>query len=159
MIVVLVVAGYFVFRSDGTPKVSSTPTVSATPIASPSVSASVTPSVSPSVTPSKTPTPTPTRTPTATPSSVVVVPITASNFKYSTSQIKVKKGDTVKIVLANTGGTHDWVIDEFNARTKIITSGETAEITFVANKTGSFEYYCSIGTHRAMGMKGMLIVE
>jgi plastocyanin len=32
-------------------------------------------------------------------------------------------------------------------------------IEFVANKKGKFEYYCSVGEHRAMGMKGNLVVE
>ena len=33
----------------------------------------------------------------------------------------------------------------------------TAE--FTADKVGSFEYYCSVGSHRSMGMKGVLKVE
>lgn len=85
--------------------------------------------------------------------------MTASNFTFSLKEIKVKKGDKVKIILQNTGGTHDWVIDEFNARTARIGNGQTATAEFTADKTGRFEYYCSVDTHRAMGMKGTLIVE
>jgi plastocyanin len=29
----------------------------------------------------------------------------------------------------------------------------------VADKKGTFEYYCSVGQHRALGMKGKLVVE
>ena len=32
-------------------------------------------------------------------------------------------------------------------------------VTVVSDKTGSFEYYCSVGTHRQMGMKGTLTVK
>ncbi|OGK12924.1 hypothetical protein A3A93_01710 [Candidatus Roizmanbacteria bacterium RIFCSPLOWO2_01_FULL_38_12] len=85
--------------------------------------------------------------------------LNASSFKYDVTEIRVKKGDTVKIILNNTGGIHDWVIDEFDARTKQINDGETDTVTFVASETGEFEYYCSIGNHRAMGMVGTLIVE
>lgn len=85
--------------------------------------------------------------------------ITASNFRFSESEIRVKRGDEVKIRLSNTEGMHNWVIDEFNAKTETITAGQSAEVTFVADKTGTFEYYCGIGNHRQMGMKGNLVVE
>lgn len=32
-------------------------------------------------------------------------------------------------------------------------------VTFVADETGTFEYYCSVGNHRGQGMIGKLIVE
>jgi len=85
--------------------------------------------------------------------------LSASSFKYDITEIRVKKGDTVKITLNNTGGMHDWMVAEFNAKTKQITDGQTDTISFVADKAGEFEYYCSVGNHRAMGMVGKLIVE
>ena len=85
--------------------------------------------------------------------------LTAKNFSFSPSEIKVNHGDKVKIVLQNGDGFHDLVIDEFNARTNRISSGQAATVEFTADKIGSFEYYCSVGTHRQMGMKGTLIVR
>lgn len=85
--------------------------------------------------------------------------VSGSNFKFEPSQLKVKKGDTVKITFKNSGGFHDFVIDEFKVKTKQIASGASETITFVADKAGAFEYYCSVGQHRQMGMKGSLIVE
>lgn len=85
--------------------------------------------------------------------------LVAKNFSFSVPEIRVKKGDTVKVILQNESGFHDFVLDEFNVRTKQTNSGETAEVQFLADKTGEFEYYCSVGSHRAMGMKGKLIVE
>ncbi len=85
--------------------------------------------------------------------------IDASNFKFSLTEIKIKKGETVKITLNNKEGLHDFVIDEFGAKTKQLKVGEQETIEFVADKTGTFEYYCSVGEHRKMGMKGSLIVE
>ncbi|MEY4731380.1 MAG: hypothetical protein RL681_326, partial [Candidatus Parcubacteria bacterium] len=46
----------------------------------------------------------------------------------------------------------------FNAATKVLTDGQSETIEFVANKAGTFEYYCSVGSHRQMGMKGTLTV-
>lgn len=80
-------------------------------------------------------------------------------FEFTPKEIKVKKGDMVVINFTNTEGFHDWVIDEFNARTKQIPAGQTETIQFVADKTGTFEYYCSVPTHRQKGMVGKLIVE
>jgi uncharacterized cupredoxin-like copper-binding protein len=32
-------------------------------------------------------------------------------------------------------------------------------VQFVADKTGTFEFYCSVGNHRQMGMVGTLVVQ
>ncbi len=71
----------------------------------------------------------------------------------------VRQGDVVQINLEITGGNHDWVVDEFNAATEVISVGDTDTIQFVADESGEFEYYCSVGAHRAEGMYGTLIVE
>ena len=84
--------------------------------------------------------------------------IDAVPFSFSPSKMTVNKGDTVKITLRNINGNHDLKIDEFNAATRVLKTGETETITFVADKTGTFEYYCSVGNHRAMGMVGTLTV-
>ncbi len=86
--------------------------------------------------------------------------VTSSNFSYDVKEMKVKKGDKVKVVFTNAGGTHDWVLDEFaGAKTAKLGAGQSQTVEFVADKTGTFEYYCSVGTHRQMGMVGKLIVE
>ncbi len=84
--------------------------------------------------------------------------ITGSNFSFDPKQITVKKGDTVKITFVNTNGVHDFKIDAFNAATKQISAGQQETITFIADKTGTFQYYCSVGNHKTMGMVGTLTV-
>lgn len=81
------------------------------------------------------------------------------NFTFSQTEIRVKKGDTVTINFTSNGGFHDSGVDEFSARTERVNSGESSSVTFVADQTGTFEYYCSVGSHRALGMVGQLIVE
>lgn len=85
--------------------------------------------------------------------------VTGSNFKFDPAEIRVKVGDTVKITFTATGMMHDFVIDELNAKTKILQPGQTETIEFVASEAGTFEYYCSVGQHRQNGMVGNLIVE
>src|SRR3989344_1604868 len=89
----------------------------------------------------------------------VKVNVTAQNFSFSTKEIRVKQGDPVELPFSSAGGFHDWVVDEFGARTKRLDTGESETIKFVADKSGTFEYYCSVSTHRQMGMVGKLIVE
>ncbi len=86
--------------------------------------------------------------------------IDSFEFGYDQKTITVKEGDTVTINLTNSGKMpHDWVVDEFDAATKQIKNGETDTLTFVADKAGTYEFYCSVGQHRANGMVGTLIVE
>lgn len=90
---------------------------------------------------------------------VHVFDIDMFNFGYSVGEIRVRQGDTVTINVTNSNGVHDFVIDEFNVRTSQIGPGRTESVTFVPDRTGTFEYYCSVGSHRASGMVGRLIVE
>ncbi|MES2134929.1 MAG: cupredoxin domain-containing protein [Patescibacteria group bacterium] len=84
--------------------------------------------------------------------------ITGSNFSFAPVAISARAGDRVKITFVNSGGMHDFKIDEFNVATSKIGGGESAVVEFVADKVGSFEYYCSVGSHRSMGMWGTLVV-
>jgi nitrosocyanin len=85
--------------------------------------------------------------------------IEASGFKFEPATMRVNQGDTVRVTYKNTQGIHDFVLDEFNVATNQIADGEEEIIEFIADKTGTFEYYCSVGNHRAMGMKGTLVVQ
>lgn len=85
--------------------------------------------------------------------------ITAKNFSFTPNAITVNKGDKVKITFKNSNGFHDLKIDEYNVATKQIQGGSQDVVEFTADKAGTFEYYCSVGTHRAMGMVGTLKVQ
>lgn len=85
--------------------------------------------------------------------------VTASNYQFTPNKITVKKGDNIQITLNNQGGTHDFVIDEFNVASNQLSGGDNDLVTFVADKTGTYEFYCSIDGHRQMGMVGTLTVQ
>jgi plastocyanin len=91
--------------------------------------------------------------------------LTGENFKFvmngnNNPEIRVQQGDIVRIEFSSTQGLHDWVVDEFGALTDRVrdTDGSTF-VEFVVDQRGTFEYYCSVGTHRQQGMEGSLIVE
>jgi plastocyanin len=85
--------------------------------------------------------------------------VDGSSYKFDPETITVNQGDTVKITFRDSGGPHDLVIDGYNVRTKIVTPGKEDSVTFVADKSGSFKYYCSVANHEALGMTGTLIVQ
>ena len=85
--------------------------------------------------------------------------VDGSNFKFTPSTLTVKKGLPVKITFKSIQGFHDLRIEGLNIGTKQIATGASDIVTFTPDKVGTFEYYCSIGQHRQMGMKGMLVVQ
>ncbi|HLC70334.1 MAG TPA: cupredoxin domain-containing protein [Patescibacteria group bacterium] len=89
---------------------------------------------------------------------VVKVEVTGKNFTFSPSRIEVKKGQTVELTFKNESGFHDFVLDKFAVKTTQMQGPATQTATFVASEAGEFEYYCSVGKHRELGMKGVLVV-
>ena len=87
------------------------------------------------------------------------ITIEGKNFSFSPSSVTVNKGDKVKVIFKNVMGNHDLVIDELGVATNRISGGEQDIVEFAADKAGTFEYYCSVGEHRAMGMRGTLLVK
>lgn len=144
VVIILGVGGWFYSRNASAPQPLATDQTVTPPAPSPSAPVPV-------------PAPAPSPTPAA--SNVKEFTVTAANYSFAPAKITVKKGDTVKITVVNSEGFHDLKIDEFNAATPRLAAGKSAVIQFVADKAGSFQYYCSVGNHRAMGMWGTLVVE
>ncbi len=90
---------------------------------------------------------------------VRVVDIEGGAFYYKPNEIRVKKGEKVKIVMASKDMMHDFVIDELKVKMPIAKGGETGTVEFTADKAGTYEFYCSVGEHRKNGQVGTLIVE
>lgn len=85
--------------------------------------------------------------------------VEGSSFKFVPNVLTVSQGDTVKIVFKNVGGMHNFVIDALGVETNVIQGGASETIQFQASKKGSFQYYCSVANHKAMGMTGTLVVK
>jgi len=80
----------------------------------------------------------------------------SGNFLYKPSTFKAKVNQPVTINFTNSG-FHTFTIDELGVNQTI--TGSTGSVTFTPTKKGTFEFYCAIGNHKAMGMKGTLTVE
>lgn len=101
-----------------------------------------------------------TTAPAITTGAVKTVNVSGTEFAFSPSTITVNKGDTVKIVFANKGiYPHNWTVDGLNVKTSTVSPGQTTDVTFIANKTGTFQYYCSVPGHKDQGMVGQLTVK
>lgn len=93
-------------------------------------------------------------------SQVKEVRVEASEFKFSPASITLAPGQSVRLTLVNTGNMgHDLDIDGI-VDGPIIAAGDQTIITFTApQKAGNYPYYCSVGSHRSLGMEGQLIVK
>lgn len=88
----------------------------------------------------------------------VELEIIARDFLFNQSTIEVKKDQKVRLNFSVASGRHNFSIDEFGVNSPAITEGEQVSLEFTPDRTGEFGFYCNIGNHRAMGMKGKLIV-
>lgn len=103
--------------------------------------------------------------PTESSEDVVELSVQGGNFYFEMDgernpDIVVQQGQTVRVTFESVEGFHDFVIDELDVQSDAIRSDDGAvTVEFVADQAGEFEYYCSIGSHRANGMEGNFIVE
>ena len=113
--------------------------------------------------------------------------ITATDIAYSTQTLSVKAGQKVKLTLDNQGALeHDFIIQSLPHEGKIVVETPaqemsmshenrhgamvdfdlhlgappkgTSTVIFTPNKSGEYEFFCSVEGHQAAGMVGKLIV-
>jgi plastocyanin len=88
---------------------------------------------------------------------VLDVSVEAGNFFFKPNIVEAKAGQKVNVTFSKNAGFHTFVIDEIKTKATI---NEKGTITFTApTKPGSYKFYCDIGSHRANGMEGTLIVK
>jgi len=69
--------------------------------------------------------------------------VDAGQFAYSPSTINVNPGDTVTIQLVSEDVVHGLYVDGYGASVEA-DPGQTATLTFVADKAGSFRFRCNV---------------
>ena len=114
-----------------------------------------------------TPTPTASATPTATPLSsqssptattqMVSISVIGQNYLFTPKEITVSKGSLVKVNFTAKDSSHTFTLPDFNVDTGLVSPGSSRSVQFVADKTGTFQFYCI--PHKSMGMTGTLKVE
>ncbi|MDB4897752.1 MAG: hypothetical protein JWN15_4014 [Firmicutes bacterium] len=87
------------------------------------------------------------------------VEVRVNEYRFTQPKISVKKGTRVTIKLINEGTEkHEFELDAFHFEIKPIASRTSAQASFVADRTGSFEFACHVDSHYQKGMKGILEV-
>lgn len=85
--------------------------------------------------------------------------LTADNWTFTPSTISVKKGDTVRLKITSIDKEHGIAIPDFNINEKLPV-GEEVVIEFVADKEGTFTFFCSVPCGEGhKEMTGQLVVE
>lgn len=69
--------------------------------------------------------------------------IDAHQFAYSPSELKVNEGDIVTIRLVSTDVVHGLYVDDYDVSVEA-DPGQSATLTFVADKPGSFRFRCNV---------------
>ena len=69
--------------------------------------------------------------------------IDARQFAYSPSELNVNQGDTVTIQLVSTDVVHGLYVDGYDISVQA-DPGQTATLTFIADKSGSFRFRCNV---------------
>jgi heme/copper-type cytochrome/quinol oxidase subunit 2 len=104
-------------------------------------------------------TPSPSEKVTGAMTDVKTIEMEAGSFYYNPKSVTVKKGQKVVINLKAVDMMHNINIDELNVHSKTVSSGSTITVEFVADKVGTYEYYCAVGQHRQKGQVGTLVVQ
>ena len=85
--------------------------------------------------------------------------VIARNWEFVPSTITVNKGDTVTLHLKSEDVTHGFLLSAFNVR-ETLAPGERVDVTFVANKQGTFSFICSVFCGSGHdSMSGKLVVK
>src|SRR3989338_3691533 len=70
--------------------------------------------------------------------------ITAKQWEFDVKEIRVKKGDRVKIHVKSLDVRHGFIIPQYNVNANQIKPGQDADIEFVASREGTWAYFCSV---------------
>jgi uncharacterized cupredoxin-like copper-binding protein len=89
------------------------------------------------------------------------IQVKESEYKLTPSSFTVSKPGTVTFQVTNAGQMGHALEVEGNGveqKTSTISPGSSAKLTVDLSKNGTYEVYCPIDGHRAMGMEAKLVV-
>ncbi len=87
------------------------------------------------------------------------IEVVAAKYAFSQTELRLKKGRAVTLVLSSADFPHGFSVPDFNVRADII-PGKSASVTITPDRAGKFPFlcdnFCGEGHDR---MSGFLIVE
>ena len=88
------------------------------------------------------------------------VVIDAYSWGFNQNTVQINKGDQVRVTVRSSSGAHGVAFPDFGVQTGRIAAGSEEVIEFIADKSGSFKYFCNIPCgHGHSSMSGQLIVN
>lgn len=135
-------------------------TKAATPPPTPVASAPA-PAIPPNAPPPTAPPPVNVTPPAPPPSAAAprVIRVTAKQWEFIPAEIRARKGEAIVLEITSTDVDHGFALPDFTIN-RTLKPGTTERIAFTADKTGRFDFACSVVCgqgHRTM--RGVLIVE
>ena len=100
------------------------------------------------------------KTPHARPGEILLVARTFERGGWSPAEIRVKKGQTVRLRILAEDVTHSFQLMHFGIDTGPIFTGTTEIVEFTPSQAGKFPFYCNTRcSARHENLMGLLIVE
>lgn len=88
------------------------------------------------------------------------VTVKGNEYSFSPKSLSLTKGEAVKLTFENIGKLpHNITVNELGVSTKTIPGGSSDTVEFTVSKSGTFSFYCSVGSHRSLGMEGEMEVK
>ncbi len=79
---------------------------------------------------------------------------------WSVKELHVRQGETVRLRLTSEDVTHGFLIPDLGVESAPIVPGTYQTVSFVAERPGTYLYYCNVlCSHRHGAMIGKLVVE
>ena len=82
----------------------------------------------------------------------------AKSFAFMPSEITIKAGEHVTIVLESTDVAHDFVI-QGEGHVVGANAGKQAKGGLMIARAGTYKFWCSVSGHRTAGMEGIITAE
>ncbi|MDR5710477.1 MAG: cupredoxin domain-containing protein [Armatimonadota bacterium] len=88
-----------------------------------------------------------------------LLPVELADFTFRPGVVRVRFGEPVNLKLRNTGYVpHDLYVPDLDSRAALA-PGQEVVAGLLADRPGTFEFYCTVPGHREAGMRGVLVVS
>lgn len=85
------------------------------------------------------------------------VEVVGDEYSFSPASITATAGEKLRVTFTNSGSLpHNFTIAELGVATKTISPGESDTVEFTVEADKTLNFYCSVGSHRQLGMEGNL---
>lgn len=85
--------------------------------------------------------------------------ILAKQWEFEPEVIEANLGDNVKLNIKSLDVTHGFALPDFSVNSRI-DAGKTTTVEFIADKKGSFNFFCNVQCGEGHGgMRGKLVVN